>query len=394
MHYVKILLLVYLTSSLFGAVDFPQVYNVFEKTNDEDRIEKMVLSNDKKQLMVMRRHSISLMDAKLFKVLKTITFEGSAWDCAFAEKGFVLLTHHDFSYYDDTGTQRLYYVERNDGGQIAKMDMDKNGYIVNLIKNTGRTVRTGHFDQQEKGLITLNLKTHEYKETTYKSDYTKKHYLDDIRKNILKISTGNHTYDYINILTGEKVSSFPDDNIVHNGKQIIDIKELNLKDIVDSKVVQTYVKPAGYIRFGCMDPSGKRFAILAENKPVYVYDMNKSESIFSLSENLNTSKTRGCLLYDDTLILWGNSMQVYNLKDMGKINNAVAGSLKMMPIIGSCTDTSHSLSLWVSTMYGWDVQKGKMLWYSAGPYLNRNHWENAGYLIKMQSDNKSSIIQP
>lgn len=340
MHYVKILLFVFLTSSLFGAVDFPQVYSVFEKTNDEDRIKKMILSSDKKRLLVMRHNSISLMDAKSLKLLKTITFIHSAWDCAFIEKGFILLTNFDFSYYDDTGTKRLYYEERRHGVNTAR------------------------------------------------------HYLDDIRKNILKVSTENNTNDYINILARAKVSSFPDDNVVPNGKQIIDIKELSLKDIVDNKVVQTYVKPAGYIRFGCMDPSGKRFAILAENKPVYVYDMDKSESIFSLPENLNTSKTQGCLLYDDTLILWGNSMQVYNLKDTEKIKNAVAGSLKVMPIIGSCTDASHSVSLWVSTMYGWDVQKGKMLWYSAGPYLNRNHWENAGYLIKMQSDNKSSIIQP
>lgn len=390
MHYVKILLFVFLTSSLFGAVDFPQVYNVFEKTKKEDRIYKIRLSNDKKRLLVMRHNSISLMDAKSFKVLKKITFDGSAWDCAFAEKGFVLLTHHDFSYYDDTGTQRLYYVERRDGGQIDKMDMDKNGYIVNLIKDTGRTIPTKYGGRQEKGLVILNLRTYEYKETVYKvSDYR-----DDIRNNILKVSTGNDTYDYINILTGKRVSYFPDDNITPNGKQVVDMEELSLKDTVNNKVIQTYVKPAKYLRFGCMDPSGKRFAILTEKEPVHVYNLNKPEPIFSLPNNLNAYKKQSCLLYDDTLILWGDSMQTYSFKEIEKINNAVKSPLKVMPILGSCTDASHSVSAWVDAMYGWDVQNGKMLWHTSGPKSDGNFWEEIKYFIKMQSDSKSAVIQP
>ncbi|EIF51993.1 hypothetical protein [Sulfurovum sp. AR] len=405
-------ILALLISTLFGSVDFPQVYTVFKKTDDADRIKKIVLSKDQKRLLVMRHNSVSLMDAKNFKVIKKITFKGSAWDCDFAEEGFVLLTHHDFTYYDDTGTNRLYYTERRDGGQIAKMDMRKNGYIVNLIKEidrpkkddivkrilemqrTGNTANIAHLNQSEKRLVTLNLRTKEYKETIYKTDFKAKHYLNDIRDNVLKISTGSHTYDYINVLTGTKVKDFPGENILPNGKQIIDAKELILQDITQKKVIQSYTKPAGRFKFGCMDPSGKRFAILTINEPVYVYDINKSEPIFSLPRNLNTSKTRNCLLYDDTLILWGKSMQAYNIKDANKIENAVSRSLEVMPIIGSCTDASYGVSLWVNTMYGWDVEKGQMLWYSIGPEFNRSHWENASYLIKMQSDDKIAFVQP
>lgn len=387
-------ILALLVSTLFGSVDFPQVYTAFKKTDNADRIKKIVLSKDQKRLLVMRHRSVSLMDAKNFKVIKKITFKGSAWDCDFAEEGFILLTHHDFTYYDDTGTKRLYYVERRDGGQIAKMDMRKNGYIVNLIKETGRQVNDKGYPQREKGLIILNLRTKEYKETIYKTDFKAKHYLNDIRDNVLEISTGNYPYDYINIFTGKKVKSFPGENILPNGKQMIDAKELILQNIGQKKVLQSYTKPTGRFKFGCMDPSGKRFAILTMNEPVYVYDINKSEPIFSLPRNLNTSKTRNCLLYDDTLILWGKSMQAYNIKDAKKIENALSRSLEVMPIIGSCTDASYGVSLWVNTMYGWDVEKGKMLWYSIGPEFNRSHWENASYLIKMQSDDKIAFVQP
>lgn len=383
-----------LISTLAGSVNFPQVYTVFEKTDDDERIYKMILSKNQKHLLVMRHHSVSIVDAKSFKEVNKISFKGSAWDCAFAEKGFVLLTHHDFTYYDATGTNRLYYVERRDGGQISKMDMRKNGYIVNLIKDTGRIIKNGTFDQRGKGLFSLNLRTKEYKETIYKSDFKEKHYLNDIRDNILQISTGNHTYNYINILTGKKENSFHGENILPNGRQVIDLKTLALEDIGKKGVIHSYAKPAGRMRFGCMAPSGKRFAVLTADKPVYVFDIDKREPIFSLPRNLNTSKTRDCLLYGDTLILWGKSMQVYSLKDAKKINSAVSPSMNVMPIIGSCTDASYGVGLWVNTMYGWDMKKGKMLWYSKGPNMNRNHWENASYLIKMQSEKKVAFVQP
>ena len=382
-----ILLCIMLISSLWGLTHFPQVQTVLKKTDRTERIYKMVLNKNKTQILILRRNSLSIVDAKSFKVLKKLTFKGAAWDCDFTEEGFVLLTHHDFSYYDTSGNNRLFYQERDNGGQFKKIDVQKNGYLVNIIKEEKRG--------QNVRLFIFNLRTLKYQETSFKTDNTKKAYLEDIQGNILKIyHSENNSYSYINILTQKEVDGFPSKPLLSNQIEYIDIKSLSLKSSITKKVLQTYQKPAGRIHFGCMDNSGKRFAIFAKNKPVYVYDIHKHKAIFTLPANLNIFKTRNCLLYDNTLIMQGRSIQTYNIeKEKGFYNNFNT-ALKVMPIIGTCIDKAHSVSLWVNTMYGWDTQKGKMRWYNQGPKINRSHWQNASYLMKVESKENWALIQP
>jgi len=372
-----LLVLFFLVSALNGSVDFPKVYGAFEKINNADRIKKLSLSKDKKRLLVMRHNSVSLMDAKTLKVLKRIEFEGSSWNSDFVEDGFVLLTHLNFSYYDKTGTKLIFNESLRTGRRIKKINVHKNGYMVNIVMS--------------HAILTFNVRTKQFKKIISKEP----NYRDDIRDDVLRTENKNdRSYIYTNIYTKERVDFFPSENILPNGKQIIDLKDFALKNVAGTNVIQSYGKPAGRVKFGCMAPSGQRFAILTNSEPVHVYDVDKKEPIFSLPRNLNTSKTRDCLLYDDTLILWGKSMQVYNLKDAKKINSAVSPSLKIMPIIGSCTDAPYGVSLWINTMYGWNVEKGKMRWYFKGPKFYRSHWENASYLIEIQADKKFAFVRP
>jgi len=51
----------------------------------------------------------------------------------------ILIRYHDaIQLIDATGNKLLYHIERDEDGQIYKMDLRKNGYIINFVKEIKR----------------------------------------------------------------------------------------------------------------------------------------------------------------------------------------------------------------------------------------------------------------
>ncbi len=175
---------------------------------------------------------------------------------------------------------------------------------------------------------------------------------------------------------------------------MIDSHDLTLKDIKTGKLIRSFKKPAGRFKLGCIAPSGERFALLGSNAPLIVYDLNRSEPIFTLPAIERQSFYRSCLLYGDTALLQLDSLQKYDLVKDAPLYNNLKSDLKVMPIIGHCSDKGFSIALWVSTLYGWDLVKGAMQWYSKGAKFDRSHWDTASYKILIEGKEKWALVEP
>lgn len=358
------------------AQNFPQVHQVVINEKSQLDVKKVIVDKEKTQLLVMNRNSLYLKDAQTFKTIQEIDFKEIAWDCAFVENGFVLLTNRSFTHFDTTGTKVLYKARDKDIGQIYKMDIQENGYIVNMIKHIEKPTAGKFF--YTKGLTSFNLRTQKYSTIKYRSNPKKKEYLYDVDDELLKFKTnGGLHYRYINILTGNEVNKSNTSN-----------KILNLED------VEFYNSLYREYKLGCISPDKNRYAIFENKKTLKVYDKKFDEAIFTLPNISGDFAQKDCLIYNDSLVLKGKQLEIYDLVKDKYIYENLDTSVEVMPIIGSCVGKKYGLSLWVSTMYGWDLEYGKMLWYTKEPEFYRSHWENASYLIKLLGDDKSALVKP
>lgn len=376
------IVLVFISSCIYAQNAIPQIFQSIEKS-DDDFVKRIVLSKDRKQLMVIKREVVDLLDAKSFKLIHSLDFSGSAWDGDFAENGIVLLTHHDFTYYSKDGKKILFRIDRRDVGSLKAIDVPNQGYIVNMIKENGHHEQAFGFNQRVKGLMQLNLRTKKFVSLPYEDQYNNKKYLNDIKNGVLRISNPNNEYTYIDIKTKGQLTL----------KDIKYIKINNHKILSSKNIIQDRYHSMPDLQRGCVTSDNKKYALIAGNS-VNVYIDHSPNPIFTLPSTMNPFRPQSCLLYDNTLVVASKGIQHYNIKRDAALFSSIEKAKKIEPIIGTCRDNAFAISLWNGSSYGWDLQKGELLWYSKGPKVNRNHWEYASYKIRLNSIEKIADIQP
>jgi hypothetical protein len=378
----KLFILLVFLSSLYAQNAIPKIFQSINNS-DDDFVKKILLSKDRKQLLVISRETVDLLDAKSFKVINSLDFSGSAWDGDFAENGIVLLTHHDFTYYSKDGKTILFRIDRRDVGSFKAIDVPDQGYIVNMIKENGHHEQAFGFNQRVEGLMQLNLRTKKFISLPYEDQYNNKKYLNDIKDGVLRISNPNNEYTYIDIKTNKQLTL-----------QDIKYTKINNHKILSSKnIIDDRYHSMPDLQRGCVTSDRKKYALIHGNS-VEVYSHDLTHPIFTLSSTMNPFPPQSCLIYDDTLVVASKGIQHYDIQRDAALFSAIEKAKKIEPIIGTCHDDTFAISLWNGVSYGWDLQKGELLWYSKGPEVNRNHWEYASYKIRLNPKEKIADIQP
>ncbi len=156
---------------------------------------------------------------------------------------------------------------------------------------------------------------------------------------------------------------------------------------IDTKKISEYSNKSKR-RILCTNEEGTRY--VKKTKTSYdVYDETSNQALLKLTkQNRRDKNSKGiiansCLLYDDTLLIVGESLQKINL-----INKEISYSknfypLKTLPLMVWAENDNYIISHHVSAFYGWEKKTGKQIWKNVGPFLNRNHWDQADLSMAM-----------
>ena len=293
---------------------------------------KCLLSEDEKYLFLSTYYNIQMYDVNKLELYRTFPLENKS-------------IYYNTPIYDIKKLQfnKKFLNNKPRDDSIVNFSFSPDKYFINILTS-------------KRSLYRLDVELREYQKVSDRSDYPNNDANIELEGNSLII------YNYKNT---KSTYSFD----------------------IETKKLSEYSKKSKR-RILCSNKEGTRYVKKAKTS-YDVYDVTSSKPLLKLTKkNRRDENSKGinavnCLLYNDTLLIIGESLQKINLINKDIDYSKTFYPLKTLPIMMWAENDNYIISHNVSAFYGWDKKMGKQVWENVGPYLNRNHWDQAELFMSM-----------